>query len=81
METIEISVNVNTLVNKIKQLEQLIKEINQFKIKGIVKKKGKVIELSSNINEISELLSRLKKLIKEINNFKIKATTKKKKST
>lgn len=81
MKVIEVSINVNSLVDKINQLEQLVKEINRFDFKGTFKKEGEINEYSTNIGDISELLNRLKKLIKEINNFNIKATTRKKKPT
>ncbi len=79
MEAIEVSANTNTLVNKINQLEQLIREINGFEFKGTFKKEGEINEYSTNLGEISEKITRLKKLIYQINNFKTEAKTRRKK--
>ena len=81
METIEITTNLDELNKKIKAVEKAVKELNDFKFKGILKKDKGIIEYSTNLEELNERTALLKKLIKEINNFKIKTTTKKIKPT
>ena len=56
MKVIEVSINVNSLVDKINQLEQLVKEINRFDFKGTFKKEGEITSISKQQLERKNLL-------------------------
>ena len=71
MKTIEVSTNIEELNEKAKELDLLVKEINDFEFKGVFKKEGSVKEYSTNLDEINKKISRLRKLVNQINNFKV----------